>query len=86
VANRLSIGQTVEGTVTKIVDFGVFVDLGEGVEGLVHESEIPDGKAACEDLEQGKLIHVRVLRINRWKRRIGLSLLGIEPATRSEYI
>ncbi len=78
VSERLHVDQVVQGTVTKIVEFGVFVDLGEGVEGLLHTSEIPGGKAACAALEPGALVAVRVLRINPWQRRIGLSQQGIE--------
>ena len=81
VVNRLRVGQVIEGTVTKVVDFGMFVDLGEGVEGLVHTSEMPGGKAAYVELELGSPIKVRVLKINRWQRRVALSLRDItQPA------
>jgi len=81
VADRLRVGQVVEGTVTKVVEFGMFVDLGEGVEGLVHTSEMPGGEASYAELEPGSPIKVRVLEINRWRRRIALSLRGIaQPA------
>jgi small subunit ribosomal protein S1 len=83
VAKLLRAGQVVEGTVTKVVRFGVFVDLGEGVEGLVHNSEMPDGKASRLNLEPGSPIRVRVLKINHWRRRIALSLRNIIQATRS---
>jgi len=83
VAKCLRAGQVVEGTVTKVVRFGVFVDLGEGVEGLVHNSEMPDGRATCADLEPGSPIRVRVLKINNWRRRIALSLRNIARATPS---
>ena len=49
----------------------------EGVEGLVHASEIPDGEVAWRDLEPGSPITLRVLKINRWRRRIALSLRSI---------
>jgi len=77
VANRLRVGQVVEGTVTKVVKFGMFVDLGEGVEGLVHTSEMPGGETSYAELEPGSPIKVRVLEINRWRHRIALSLRGI---------
>jgi len=83
VAKRLRAGQVAEGTVTKVVRFGVFVGLGEGVEGLVHNSEMPDGKANRLNLEPGSPIRVRVLKINHWRRRIALSLRNIIQATRS---
>jgi small subunit ribosomal protein S1 len=81
VVNRLRVGQVIEGTVTKVVDFGMFVDLGEGVEGLVHTSEMPGGKDVYVELEPGSPIKVRVLKINRWQHRVALSLRGItQPA------
>ena len=78
VTEGLDVGQVVEGIVTKIAGFGVFVDIGEGIEGLVHVSEMPGEKDASTKLEPRSPITVRVLRINPWQRRIGLSLRGIE--------
>jgi small subunit ribosomal protein S1 len=74
VTQRLRAGQTAEGTVTHVAPFGAFVDLGRGVEGLIHTSEMPNGQASAADLRPGSPITVRVLRINRWRRRIALSL------------
>jgi small subunit ribosomal protein S1 len=78
VIEKLQIGQIVDGVVSGVADFGIFVDLGEGVEGLVHVSETPDREAVCKELDSGDPIRVRVLEIDRWRRRIALSLLGIE--------
>ena len=83
VTERLHVNEVVEGRVTKVADFGVFVDLGEGVEGLVHTSEIHGGKAACADIETGSPIKVRVIKIDRWRRRIALSLRGVARADSS---
>jgi small subunit ribosomal protein S1 len=83
VIRRLHVGQTVDGTVTKVADFGVFVDVGEGVEGLVHISEIPDGNVSHTDLKPGSPITVRVLKVNRWRRRIALSLRHVTQAAPS---
>jgi len=71
-ARRLRAGQTIEGSVTRMAKFGVFVNLGGGVEGLIHISEM-NGRAT-DTLEPGSLITVRVLEVNRWRRRIALSL------------
>jgi small subunit ribosomal protein S1 len=79
VAEGLRAGQVVEGAVANVVEFGVFVDLGKGVEGLVHTSEIP-GEFDWKDLESGSLLTVRVLEIDSWRRRIALSLKDI-PVT-----
>jgi small subunit ribosomal protein S1 len=77
VAKRLHIGQRIEGTVTNVTRFGVFVDVGDGVEGLVHVSEIPGGDASCAGLESGSPVTVRVLKVDQWRRRIALSLRGV---------
>ena len=74
VTENLHMGQAAQGTVTNVVDFGVFVDLGEGIEGLIHISEMPGGDVARASLEPGAPITVRVLKIDYERRRIGLSL------------
>jgi small subunit ribosomal protein S1 len=61
-----------------VVEFGAFVDLGEGIEGLVHISEIPGGEATHSDLEPGSPVAVRVLAIDEWKRQIALELQEAE--------
>jgi len=80
VAKRLHVGQKVEGTVTNVARFGVFVDIGDGVEGLVHVSEIPGGDASCAGLEPGSPVTVRVLKIDQWRQRIALSLRSVGQA------
>jgi small subunit ribosomal protein S1 len=82
VIESLRPGDVVEGTVTKIVHFGAFVDLGQGIEGLVHLSEIPDGTTADSSAVPDAPIKVRVLRIDNGRRRISLSLRQIEHAVR----
>jgi small subunit ribosomal protein S1 len=77
VTEALEVDQVVEGRVTNVVDFGAFVDIGQGVEGLIHTSEMPDGKATCARLGLEAPIKVRVLDIDRAKRRLALSLRGV---------
>jgi small subunit ribosomal protein S1 len=79
VTETLREGDVVEGTVTNIVPFGIFVDVGEGIEGLVHTSEMPDQGAARSDLDIGSLVTVRVLNIDEWKRQIALRLQAGSP-------
>jgi small subunit ribosomal protein S1 len=86
VTNRLDIDRVVEGTVEGVVDFGVFVELGEGVTGLVHVSEIPGGFAAHPGLTPGSSVSVRVLKVDQWKRRIALSLRDVTQATPSRVL
>ena len=70
------VGDVVSGTVTKIVDFGAFVDLGDGVEGLVHISELSDKHITnCgEVVEVGQAYPFKVIRLEPADKRIGLSL------------
>ncbi len=69
-------GQLVKGTVTKITNFGVFVGLEDGLEGLLHISELADHKV--DDPEElvkvGDAVEVKVLRVDTDERKIGLSL------------
>ena len=81
VTGALELDQVVEGRVTNVVDFGAFVDIGQGVEGLVHTSEMPDGRATCARLGLEAPIRVRVLDIDRAKRRLALSLRGVPDVT-----
>jgi small subunit ribosomal protein S1 len=76
VTERLNEGDLIEGTVTNTVDFGAFVEVGQGVEGLVHISQIPGGQNALGALQRDEKLQVRVLRVDPWKRRISLSLYG----------
>lgn len=80
VTGDLETNQIIEGTVTKVVTFGAFVDVGEGVEGLIHTSEMPQGRATCAGLDPDSPIRVRVLNVDPSKRRLALSLFGVPDA------
>jgi small subunit ribosomal protein S1 len=85
----LAIGAHVHGTVSSIRDFGAFVDLGGGIEGLIHVSELSHGRVAHprEVLEQGQNVEVEVTKIeagdpkshdkSKQRERIGLSLRAL---------
>ena len=77
VTESLETDQIIEGTVTKVVEFGAFVDIGEGVEGLLHKSEMPGGDGTCAELKPNGKIQVRVLEIDPRQRRIALSLKDV---------
>jgi small subunit ribosomal protein S1 len=79
VVEELRTGQEAAGMVVNVAAFGVFVDLGKGVEGLVHMSEIPK-EVNWKELEPNTQLTVRVLDIDQWRRRIALSLKGV-PGT-----
>lgn len=76
VTDGLRSGQVIEGAVTNVVAFGVFVDIGKGVEGLVHTSEIP-GEVDWEQSQYGSPLAVRVIEVDRWGHRISLSLKNV---------
>src|SRR5262249_23198919 len=67
--------QTVQGKVTKITNFGVFVELEPGLEGLLHVSELAEDKVDSPEavVKVGDTIDVKVLKIDREERKIGLS-------------
>lgn len=76
VLNRLKAGDIVEGTVVKFMDFGAFVEILDGVEGLVHISEISDDRILkpSDVLKIGDTVKVKVLEISSEDKRISLSI------------
>jgi small subunit ribosomal protein S1 len=80
VAERYEVGKEITGTVTNLTDFGIFVELEEGIEGLVHVSEISKEKikTPTEKFKIGDVISARVMNINSDERRIGLSIKRLE--------
>ncbi|OAB57905.1 hypothetical protein AY599_21985 [Leptolyngbya valderiana BDU 20041] len=75
-------GAEVSGRVTKIMDFGAFVELAPGVEGLVHISELDHKrvKAVSDAVKPDEVVNVKVLSIEPGKRRISLSIKALKPA------
>jgi small subunit ribosomal protein S1 len=80
---RFHIGDSVPGTVTKITNFGVFVALEEGLEGLLHISELADHKVENPEdvVKMGQRVEVRVIKIDSDERKIGLTLIQASFAT-----
>jgi small subunit ribosomal protein S1 len=78
-ANSHGVGDVAQGTVTNITDFGVFVELEPGVEGLCHISEIDreSGLSLSEMFTSGEKVACRILRIDWNENRIGLSMHGV---------
>lgn len=79
-------GQIVKGSVTKITNFGVFVGLENGLEGLLHISELADHKVENpeEIVKVGDEIEVKILRVDSDERKIGLSRKRVEWAEEVE--
>jgi len=76
IPNRYPVGSTVVGTVTNVTDFGLFVEIEEGIEGLVHVSEISKEKIKTPVglFQEGQELTAKVVNIGKEERKIGLSL------------
>jgi small subunit ribosomal protein S1 len=85
-AKSHNVGDSVIGTVAKITDFGLFVRVADGVEGLAHVSEISrDPKAKLDKaFHVGAPVRVRVIKIDWNDKKIGLSTRDVEPLTEAE--
>ncbi len=86
IPDRYKPGDVVNGTVTKITNFGVFVGLEDGLEGLLHISELSDEKVEnAEDLVKvGDPLEVKVLRVDTEERKIGLSRRRVGATAETE--
>ena len=80
VETQFPVGSTVEGTVKKVVDFGAFVELAPGIEGLVHVSQLAMRRVArpSEVVKDGDKVKAKVQGIDIEKRRISLSMAEAE--------
>lgn len=75
VEERYEAGEIVKGVITNIVDFGAFARVEDGIEGLIHVSELSDGDFAPRDLvREGEELYLKILSIDADRQRMGLSL------------
>lgn len=82
VADRYSIGSVVEGRVRKLTDFGAFIEIEEGIDGLVHISDLSWTKRVghpSEILKKGQLMQAVVLHIDPDNRRLSLGIKQLQP-------
>ena len=81
------VGCTVKGIVTNITDFGLFVEVEEGVEGLVHVSELglKKVKTPAEMFQEGQEIEAKVIHVSAEERRLGLSIKQTREEKGKEY-
>lgn len=89
VQQKFPVGSQIEGPVAKLMNFGAFVQLAEGIEGLVHISEIVADRRLNhpnEVLRAGQLVKAQVLAIDDEKRQIKLSMKQLIPTSIDEYI
>ena len=79
---RYQLGQIVEGTITQLASFGAFARIEDGIEGLIHISEMGDERIQHpkELVAEGQVVQTRIIRIDPARKRMGLSLrLNREP-------
>ena len=89
VAQRFAVGSAIEGPVTSLTKFGAFVQLAEGVEGMVHVSEISAEKRInqpADVLRVGQVLQAQVIAIDPAKRQMRLSMKQLVPTGLEEYL
>jgi small subunit ribosomal protein S1 len=86
---KYPVGSVVEGPVTNMTNFGAFIDLGNGIEGMIHVGDITREKRLehpREVLQTGATVKAQVLEFDRSKRRIRLGMKQLEPTSTDHYI
>ena len=89
VTQKFGVGSVIEGPVTSLTNFGAFVQLSEGVEGMIHVSEISAEKRINhpqEVLKVGQLVKTQVLAIDKERRLLRLGMKQLVPTSLDEYI
>ncbi|MDZ4383607.1 MAG: S1 RNA-binding domain-containing protein [Thermodesulfovibrionia bacterium] len=76
ISNKYKLGDHVKGEITKIADFGIFIELEGGVEGLIYSSEIEQAqdKSLDETFKIGTELTARIIKVDITERKIGLSI------------
>jgi small subunit ribosomal protein S1 len=86
VESKFPVGSRTTGPVSRVMDFGAFVKLAPGVEGLIHISELAHGRVfrVSDVLSEGQEVEVKILSVDAEKQRIGLSLKALmEPPVKA---
>jgi small subunit ribosomal protein S1 len=86
---KYPVGAVAEGPVTSLAKFGAFVDLGEGIEGMIHIGDISREKRLNhpnEALKMGERVKAQVLEVDRERRRFKLGIKQLEPTSIDEYL
>ena len=89
VPQKFPAGTVVEGPVTSLTAFGAFVEIGDGIEGMIHVSDITNEKRIDhprEKLAKGQTVRATVLEVDRERRRLRLGMKQLEPTTLDHYI
>jgi small subunit ribosomal protein S1 len=82
ITSKYRIGQLVKGKVSKVASFGAFIELEEGIDGLVHISQISEDRVqkVRDVLQPGQDVEARVVKIDPGERKIGLSIKAAQVA------
>ena len=85
-ADKHKPGDVLEGKVVNVTDFGLFIDIYNGLEGLAHVSEIevPAGAKLEDYYKVGDWVRTRILRIEEEEKKVGLSMRGVEQPSEEE--
>lgn len=86
IADRYHAGMSVSGKVTNIANFGAFVELEDGVDGLIHVAELNRGKKKGVTLTVGAVVEAEVLNVDPEEKKIGLGLKGLATAENNTVI
>src|ERR1700723_65602 len=79
------IGDIVHGKILRVANFGAFVEIAEGIEGLCHNSEAVDGNGQPMHLEPGNEYDFKIIKMNQEEKKVGLSIRAVgEEASRQE--
>jgi len=88
IPKRYRIGDRVEGKITNITDFGVFIQLEDGIEGLIHISELSEEKVEnpSDVVKAGEMVSAMVINIDPQERKIGLSMKSLKKKDEKDEI
>ncbi len=77
--SRHKVGDTIEGKIVRLTNFGAFVELDEGIEGLIHVSEFDDSQGGEKiNLEVEKTYPMKIIKLSPAERKIGLSIRALK--------
>jgi len=86
---RFPVGAVIEGKVTSLAKFGAFIELTEGIEGMIHVGDISNEKRIDhpqDELKLGQVVKAQVLEFDRERKRIRLGIKQLQPTSADEYI
>lgn len=88
IPEKYSLGTRVTGTVTNVTDFGLFLELEEGIEGLVHVSEMAPDKRGnpLSQFQVDDVIQAKIINVSRENKKIGLSIRRLEEGTEKDVV